>query len=318
MSIDYELPDFDALCRQHNIDAFREGGAYAGVASIPRRALNLKLVLDSLYHQIDHFFVYLNDYETVPEWLDDSKFTVFRSQDFVDLNATGKVFFAQVVDKGYYFTLDDDFIYPGDYASRMIGTIQKYDDRVAACVHGSIFPPDPEYYYMRSAIHQYQNGLSHDQFVCLPGTGSFCAKAGTLDLSLKRFLPQVMVDLACAIFCKETKVPLVSVARAEKWLQNTDRDGLYQQFVKDKTHHTYYAKTEGPWDFAEYTDAIQSVFDAMKALGRNPITDETLLCDIDAFVAAQQGLVPRQWQATPQHYLRMAEHIRSSTSAFNA
>ena len=270
--------------------------------------------MDSLYNQFERFFVYLNHYETVPDWLDDPKFTVFRSQDYIDLNATGKVFFAQVVDKGYYFTLDDDFVYPGDYVKRHIQTLARYNYNVATCVHGSIFPPDPEYYYMRSAIHQYQGALQRDQFVCMPGTGSFCVQAGKLDMSLRQFLPQVMVDLACAILCKNTGVPLVSLARHERWMQNTDREGLYQEFSKEKTHHTFYAKEQGPWGFAEYAKAIRSVEESVIQSGGDLMNDS--LCDIDCLVAARENTIPVNWSDTPQHYNRMAEYIRSQIHSF--
>ncbi|WP_394155570.1 hypothetical protein [Loktanella salsilacus] len=311
---DYPLPDFEALTRQHRIKAFREDAIYAGIASIPRRAANLRLVIDCLYNQIETFFVYLNDYESVPDWLDDPKVVVFRSQDYQDLNATGKVFFAGVVDKGYFLTLDDDFIYPGDYAARMAGTIARYDNRVAACVHGSIFPPDPAYYYMRSAIYQYQGPLARDRFVCLPGTGSFGVKAGTMDLSLDQFLPQVMVDLACAILCRRSGVPLVSIARPNLWMQNTDREGLYHLFTQEKTHHSHYAKAVGPWDFSEYAPALNQIAQAVAAKGGSVLDDP--LADQDAFLAARTGTLPQNWTDTSQHYVRVSEFLRAQMSGF--
>ncbi|MBC6443764.1 MAG: hypothetical protein GDA53_11795 [Rhodobacteraceae bacterium] len=308
------LPDYGTMTKGRNIPVFKETGAYAGIASIPRREKNLRFVLETLYGQMDHFFIYLNGYDSVPNWMEDRKVTVFRSQDYIDMNATGKVFFAERIDKGFFFTLDDDFLYPGNYVAHLKQTMANYDNRVAACVHGSIFPENPEYYYMRTAIYQYQGGLKTDRFVCLPGTGSFAVNVCNVDLSLRQFLPEVMVDLTCAILCKNNKVPLVCVSRPHRWLRNTDREGLYQQFTKEKTHHTHYAMAEAPWDFSQYSCTIRDIMEHIVAKDAKALENPKL--DHDAFIAARRGIVPGNWQNTPQYYARMAEYYRSMDYTF--
>ncbi|MBC6437978.1 MAG: hypothetical protein GDA52_07550 [Rhodobacteraceae bacterium] len=306
---EFDLPDFEQIARDYRIPAFRNHFAYAGIASIPRREVNLRLVIDSLYNQFEHFFVYLNEYPHMPDWLDDPKITVFRSQDYRDLSATGKIFFAQFVDRGYFFTLDDDFIYPGNYAARMVDAIDRHAGRVAACVHGSIFPPQPKYYYLRVSIYQYPGALPGDRFVCLPGTASFAVKAGTIDLSLDTFLPQVMVDLTCAIICKNSGLPIVSVGRQAGWMQNTDREGLYHQFSKEITYHTEYANLYAPWGFDQYAEEIGQIHDIILATkGVDPATDERY--DNDAFLAVRKGITPANWAYTPHYYAKLSNLLR--------
>lgn len=292
-----------------SLPAFHRDGAYAGIASISRRSGNLKLTLTSLYNQFDHIFVYLNGYDTVPDWLDQPKITVFRSQDYLDLNATGKVYCAQYVDKGYYFTLDDDFIYPCNYVAHMVDTLKKYGNAVAACVHGSIFPPLIDYYYLRTSIFQYQQSLDTDRYVCLPGTGSLAVAAGRLPLHLANFLPQVMVDLTFAILLKSYGIPLISVRRPTNWMQNTDRDGLYQQFTKGQTHHSVYAKEFEPWGFDQYAPAILEV---ARAAGVHDDLDRAqgLYMDVDAIWCAKEGRVPPAWKESPSYFMRVAEFYR--------
>ena len=226
---------------------------YVGVASFDQREQQLLLCVDSLLHQVDHIFVYLNNYEHVPEaLLANEKITVNRSQDYRDLSATGKVYPLDMVSDCYFFTADDDFAYPANYIATMCNTIEKYQRRCAVTVHGSIFPESFDWYYERTAMFQYQGGLINDVFVHLPGTGSFGYHTDTLEAHFTHFVPEVMVDLTFAILCRMQQVPMVTVKRPQFWMCNTEREGLYQQFLVDKTHHTKYALQYAPWTFADY------------------------------------------------------------------
>lgn len=306
------LPDFGSIAKELKIPRFQDDKAYVGVASIPSRSRCLRVTISSLYNQCERIFVYLNNYDAVPSWLNDKKISIFRSQDFIDLNATGKVFFANMIDRGYFFSADDDFAYPHNYTSYMINTLKSYNDKVAACVHGSIFPPELDYYYLRTAIYQYQAKLPTDKFVCLPGTGSFVVKSGAINLELGQFLPDVMVDLACAILCKEANLPLISVKRPDRWLRNSDRDGLYQLFSSSKTHHTYYAQKYGPWGFDQYRESINLLAQEIN------LSDPRSRYRVDtaAFLAAKSNNTPQNWQLNASYYDRLANYFEYEKASF--
>ena len=266
-----------------------------GIASFPPRRDNLRDCIDSLYRQADRICVYLNGYDEVPDFLKREKISAVLSRDYIDLNATGKVFFIDWARPGYFFTADDDFIYPENYIHRMRKRIDLYGKRCAVTVHGSIFPQRFDWYYERTAVFQYQSPLLSDRFVHLPGSGSFGVHTSALQATFTDFLPKVMVDLAFAILCKRQRVPIVSVVRPAMWLMNTERTGLYQQFNKVITHHTRYAVAEGPWSFREYACNVEEIVSTV--LG--PLTEQrmrNLRLDIDFLRACATGIAPMSWQ----------------------
>ncbi|MBM2577567.1 hypothetical protein JQC91_14770 [Jannaschia sp. Os4] len=302
-----DRPAFDAAEVRAVVEraATDPDGAYLGIASIPRRVHALRATLASLQGQATHAFVYLNGYDAVPDFLEDPRITVFRSQEFGDLNATGKVFALGHVPHGTLLTADDDFIYPANYVATLEAAIARYGGRVAACVHGSIFPDRVEHYYLRTAIFAAQQALPQDRFVTLPGTASLAVRAGVLPLELDAFLPETMVDLTLAILCKANRVPVVAVARRAHWLQNIDRDGLYQMFTRARTHHAAYAERHGPWGFDAYRDAIRSL----------PADRADPQVDAAAFACAAAGTVPAHWRESATYYLLKAEQARAADGA---
>jgi hypothetical protein len=258
-----------------------------------------------LYNQVDHFFVYLNDYDHVPDYLFNEKISYYRSQDFIDLSANGKVFFIDYVEKGYFFTIDDDWLFPSNYISKMIDTIKKYGGQVCTCVHGSIFPPEPKYYYFRTAMHQYSDGLRRDAFVCLPGSGSFGYDVAQLKAKFKDFLPMTMVDLTFAILAKQQEFPIVSVQRPLGWLQNTDILGLFQEFNHNRTHHSYYAERWGPWGINEYRAGLERALS--HACGKD-LTLNNDSVDLEVLRYLQTGEVPYKWSENAEYIKRFRKY----------
>ncbi len=268
-----------------------------GLASFPARVDHLRHCVDSLYGQCDYLCVYLNNYSEVPYFLQRPKILPYLGTNYRDLNANGKIFFVDWAKDGYYFTADDDFVYPSNYISHMKSRIETYGRRCAATVHGSIFPESFGWYYERTAMYQYQGPLAADRFVHLPGTGSFGFHKSTFKAEVVNFLPRVMVDLSFAILCKRQRVPIVSVMRPSMWMMNTERSGLFQQFSKVITHHTTYAVKEAPWSFQEYSGYVEPIMAAAfggmndKALGDQGV-------DVDFVAAMRKGHSPNSWGDT--------------------
>jgi hypothetical protein len=276
---------------------FSDETVTVGIASFPGRVDNLRYCVDSLYEQSDYICVYLNAYSEIPDFLKRDKILTFLSSSYIDLNAIGKVFFIDWVSDGYYFSVDDDFVYPSDYISRLRSKIELYGRRCAVTVHGSIFPADIQWYYERTALYQYQAPLSQDRFVHLPGSGSFGFHKSTLRANLEDFLPQVMVDLTFAILCKRQRIPIVCVSRPSMWMMNTERSGLFQKFVKVMTHHTLYAIKEKEWTFASYASYAEEIVTELFGDSK-PEQLLRLGLDLDFIIAARAGLVPNSWNHT--------------------
>jgi hypothetical protein len=88
----------------------------ANLASFPARILTLKTVLDQISHQFDQINLVLNEYDSVPNFINSYQnvSAILPDEDLKDL---GK-FFPDISGFDTVFLLDDDIFYPQDYVSR--------------------------------------------------------------------------------------------------------------------------------------------------------------------------------------------------------
>lgn len=268
------------------------------LASIPERIGFLKRTIQSIYDQCDKIHVYLNGYSEVPEFLHKPKITFYRSQDHGDLSANGKVWFLrEKPEEGYVFLIDDDIIYPKDYVKSMISNLKKYQNRFAACVHGSIFSDSLRWYYQRSSMFPFKRALLHDCFVNLPGSGTFAFHTNTLKLDYDDFQPFTMVDLILGILCREQKIPIVSVARKADWLKvQKDESGkdLWSAFKSVITLHTPTALANGPWDYNATKAYVLPYMEEMFDVHSASLVEELQL-DKQFLYSAYKQTLPQLW-----------------------
>jgi len=109
------------------------------LAAIPSRTESLHKVILSILPQADAVNVYLNGFETVPQFLYHPKIHCYKSQEEVgDLGDAGK-FYRVASLKGYIFTVDDDLVYPKDYAETLIRQIERFKRKAVITCHGRRF-----------------------------------------------------------------------------------------------------------------------------------------------------------------------------------
>jgi len=279
----------------------------AGVASFPEREKIFQSTVESILPQVDHLYVYLNKYEYIPDFLNSGKITVFLSQEFEDLSANGKVFFLDKLKSCYFFSIDDDILYPSNYISQMINCLEKYENKVAVSVHGSIFPSKVDWYFERYSLYPFQRKLETDKFVTLIGSGTFAFHTDILQSNFSDFYPDVMVDLNFSILARNQGIPLVCIARPEMWLKAlATGDGLYQKYYEKKTIHTTMAVRNNPWSF----DVIASyVMPVIEAVFPNVPLDEldSLQVDTDFINAYRKGDIPDNWRESDLYRRKVEE-----------
>ncbi len=270
----------------------------AGVASFKKRKEIFKTTIESILPQIDHLYAYLNRYDDVPDYLIHSKITVFRSQDYDDLSANGKIFILDKLHSCYFFALDDDILYPPDYVKRMISCLNKYNNKVGVVVHGSIFPKQVKWYFERYSLYPFQHALEQDKFVTLIGSGTFAFHTDTLKTKFTDFYGKVMVDLKFSILAKQQRVPLVCISRPKLWLKAlTKGEGLYQQFYGKKTHHTDECIKHNPWGYKTFQSIIKPFIDE-NFPNLTKMTINELNMDEDLIKSFETGDPPANWSET--------------------
>lgn len=98
----------------------------ANVATYPPRLASIKKMIESIYPQFDEIRIYWNEYdEPYPLHDPDEKIINHIGENLTD---NGKFFsLDHITDPEYFFTLDDDLMYPPQYVQKSIDNIEKYN-----------------------------------------------------------------------------------------------------------------------------------------------------------------------------------------------
>lgn len=233
------------------------------LCSIPERAELLRQTLASLAPQVDALHVYLDRYESIPDFVRDChpQVQVYLSHDYPGLRDNGKFLaFAAQTGDCYYFTADDDILYPPDYVASMIRRIEHYGREAVIGVHGVLLPEEAEgYFSVYRKVLMFKRELEHDALVNNLGSGTVAFHSTLLrGLELEHFQESGMADLYLSVFCKQRNIPMIAIARPDDWLQElpSPNTSLYQEFSKADVQQSLLIRTHKPWGYAAIRQAV--------------------------------------------------------------
>ncbi|MGZ4954021.1 MAG: glycosyltransferase [Methylobacter sp.] len=236
------------------------------LCSIPERAELLKRTLASLAPQVDRLNVYLDRYESEPEFVRTChpQVRVILSGEHPGLRDGGKFLpFSQIDKECYYFTADDDILYPSEYVRAMIRKIEYYDRRAVVGVHGVLLPDYPQGYFSGfRQVFLFKQALERDHLVSNLGTGTVAFHSSCLrGLDYRSFTYPGMADIYFSVFCKRNNIPMVAVARPENWLQEmaSSSPTLYEEYRSADKHQASLVQTNSPWGYTAIQQAVDSV-----------------------------------------------------------
>lgn len=191
---------------------------YANMATIPKRIPLLETVVNCIIPQVDHLNIYLNNFEEVPWFLNHEKISIVRSQDEGDRGDAGKFFWADKV-QGYYFTIDDDIIYPPDYVEKLKEALDKRGKKCAVGVHGEMYP-DVIRHWTKDRIKTYHFYYENQKDTPVHVLGTGCAAFHTEKLQVKPedFKTPNMADVWFTLICARNLFYRVVVAHQRGWL----------------------------------------------------------------------------------------------------
>lgn len=213
---------------------------YCGIATMPERLLSLEDTVNSILPQVGKLFVYLNRYEKVPDFLKHPKIKTFLgSKASGDIGDIGKFFNVENV-KGYFFSIDDDLIYPPDYVARYIAAIELHGRKAAITTHGRNFAkmPTHSYYHGHSESFRCLGDQPKDAIVHVGGTGVMAFHTDTLKLSVDDFEASNMADIWFAKVCNEQGVKIISLAHNVNWIKES------RKYDKDYTIYNFCHRNE--------------------------------------------------------------------------
>jgi hypothetical protein len=266
---------YDSHDRPHRIDIYAVGtelvvsslgnrpicvertSVCAAIASYPPRRRMLRDAVQSLLPQVDHLFVFLNNYDTVPRYLARNKEAGnihYILDSASGLRASAKFYWVGK-HECYWLICDDDIIYPPDYAATMVGAVKKYEDKAFVGVHGSIFPERlASYYDPAIVLIPFMQSLVHDKYVHMLGTGTLCLHSSVLRArDVGRLLRHPTEnDETLALICRERGIPLIAIRRPAAWLQSNPKMkfGIYEENLMSQSNNKRLSallKRGNPW-----------------------------------------------------------------------
>ncbi|MBA1158170.1 glycosyltransferase family 2 protein [Microvirga mediterraneensis] len=224
----------------------------AFMATFPKRRKHLARAVQSLLPQVDHLYIYMNNYEEIPEFLLNERITALPASHLEDLRDIGKFYHMPDVPTGYFFTVDDDIEYPDNYCDTLVRKIEDYDRKAIVGVHGVIFEqPLQRFFSPNRTTFRFQRALDVDAKVNLIGTGTMAFHSSTIAFE-PGSLPKGMADIGVAIAAKVNRVDMIAIARPEKWLtpilvRGQEDQSLWEEFRENDDEHTEILKQHGDW-----------------------------------------------------------------------
>jgi hypothetical protein len=210
------------------VDTSADKTITANISTIWWREDGLKQVVSDILSQVDRLNIFLQGYQSVPDFVIHPKITVVRGEDYpsvLALGASAKFFWADQV-KGYHFTIDDDIVYPSDYVKYCIQKIEQYGRKVVVGFHGTLLKDDlmqcsasKKKFKFRKTLFNHRFALDKDEVVHLLGTGVMAYHTDTIKVSIKDFPTRSMDDIYFGILAQQQQVPLICLQRAADYLR---------------------------------------------------------------------------------------------------
>ncbi len=197
------------------------------IPTMPNRVEYLQKAVSSIIDQIDTFYIYLNDFSSVPGFLlDNDKIICIIGKDY----GSASRFYISDKIKGYLFYLDDDIIYPEDYIEKSIAKIEQYERRAIITLHGRILKQPLHHWIVdQEIICRCLRDWPNDREIHVAGTGVMSYHSDTIEIKLSEFKNRNLDDVEFSIFAQEKNIPIIAVNHETGYLINQPRAG------KDRT-----------------------------------------------------------------------------------
>jgi hypothetical protein len=196
------------------------------LATTQNREENLESIIPNILQQSDLVYVNLVGYKKNPEILKNKRIIINR---FEQVGSEIRFFnYNNVPDDCYYFTIDDDILYPKDYTEVMINNMKLYNNQNICCVHGSNIDKklNSKFYKKNRQVFHFKDELIENKEVMIPGVGTSCFYKRNMKLNISDYKTKNMSDTYTACFLAEQNVKRVSVKRPSNWLIPLNEHGI--------------------------------------------------------------------------------------------
>ena len=156
----------------------------------------------------------------------------------------GEKFSELMESDGYFFTVDDDLLYPQNYAEFMIDAFERYEGRAIMALHGRNFHSWPIESYYNSPFTKYRvlGSVTHDVQVEFAGT---CVTMWHTDLMklnpYEVILHPNMGDIWLAQEAAKLNIPIICLAHDATfvdYLLNKEDETIFTKYKKEHSIQT--------------------------------------------------------------------------------
>lgn len=203
----------------------------ACMCTFPARGDLILPAIDSLYNQVDKIRLCLNEYTEIPSFLDKYKKleAIIPNTDQRDV---GKFLDIDADDDDVILYVDDDIIYPENYASVMCRKLEE-NENAAYGLHGVIYPDAYDGDVGLRRVFSFPRALERDRLVNQIGTGTVAIKAKNRPRHEFMDGSQKFVDVRFAVHCYTNGIPVICIARESNWLQEIKHgESIFASFTK--------------------------------------------------------------------------------------
>jgi hypothetical protein len=203
----------------------------ACMCTFPARGDLILPAIDSLYNQVDKIRLCLNEYTEIPSFLDKYEKLVAIIPD-TDQRDVGKFLDIDADDEDIILYVDDDIIYPENYASVMCQKLTENDKAVYG-LHGVIYPDTYDGDVGLRRVFSFPRALEKDRLVNQIGTGTVAIKAKYRPKHSFMKGSQKFVDVRFAVHCFTHGIPIICIARGNNWLAEIKHgESIFSTFTK--------------------------------------------------------------------------------------
>lgn len=184
------------------------------MANIVERRNNLEDIINILLPQCDIFHLNLINYDEKINLDIKSKKIIYHY--YSDAGSEIRLIHYSKYTNGYYFTIDDDILYPKNYVDVMLSNM---NINPIVCVHGSIINLNKtEKYYENRKVYHFSRHLNKTTKVMFPGVGTSAFDISKIKINHIDFKIKNMSDIYIGVFSAQQNITPISINRSKNWL----------------------------------------------------------------------------------------------------
>lgn len=238
--IDFDFLDLHSSLIEDDLKASRKK-IVAGVAVIESRWNSFEKTVESIIGQVDKLYVYQNGFKRVDDFLIDPKIKVISSLDTgVDRGDAGKFYMLGEIKNSYYFSIDDDLLYPEDYVQTTLKYLNALKNKCVVSYHGRVLKKNATCYYSDiEENYRCLDSVSHLEQVEFAGTGVMAFDVENLKIDFSFFERENMADIWMGIYCNKNNIPMYVLPHQSDWIKHNEIDfseTIFNKYKKNKSH----------------------------------------------------------------------------------